>query len=47
MYKNVLKFNFYCNIIMSNKTEITEFGVVELEGELIHYKEGKKEYGNY
>ena len=33
---------------MSNKTEITEFGVVgELDGEPIHYKEGKKEYGNY
>ena len=32
---------------MSNKTEITEFGVVgELEGEQIHYKEGTK-YGNY
>ena len=27
---------------MSNKIEITEFGVVgELEGEPIHYKEGK------
>jgi hypothetical protein len=33
---------------MSNKTEITEFGVVgELDGEPIHYKEGKQEYGNY
>ena len=33
---------------MSNKTEITEFGIIgELEGEQIHYKEGKKEYGNY
>jgi hypothetical protein len=32
----------------NNKAEITEFGVVgELEGEQIHYKEGKKEYGNY
>ena len=32
---------------MSNKTEITEFGVVgKLNGDDIHYKEGTK-YGNY
>ena len=33
---------------MSNKTEITEFGVVgKLNDEDIYYKEGKQEYGNY
>ena len=46
MYKKLICIVLYC--IMSDKTEITEFGVVgEHEGEKIHYKEGKQEYGNY